>query len=74
LKPWQKLSLASLEESEFGSIVPSTGIFFLHYSQTEDSRKDENFIGWFSLGGEFGTASVSDPLTATSLVPGANIA
>jgi hypothetical protein len=49
-----KLSLASLEESAFGSIVPSTGIFFLHYSQTEDSRKDENFIGCFSLGGEFG--------------------
>jgi hypothetical protein len=48
-----KASLASLEESAFGSTVPSTGIFFLHYSQTEDSRKDQNFIGWFSLGAEF---------------------
>jgi hypothetical protein len=28
----QKLSLASLEESAFGSIVPSTGIFFFHYA------------------------------------------
>jgi hypothetical protein len=54
LKPWQKLSLASLEESAFGSIVPSNGILFSHYSQPEGCRQDENFIDWFSFGPECG--------------------